>query len=105
MSEEPVCKKARIDKSIANTCRLIRSLPEPLNTNQFIGVLLEDFLQWCDQRVHQDYVEGDDVNGGHICTMTSYAFAEFLYLVYKDCIIPEMGFTMWYPQIQYLPNM
>ena len=44
MSEEPVCKKARIDKSIANTCRLIECLPEPLNTNQFVAALLDKFF-------------------------------------------------------------
>ncbi len=105
MSEETACKKRKVDKFITNTYKLIQSLPEPLNTNQFIGVLLEDFLNWCDQRVHQDYVELDDVNGGYICTMTNYAFAEFLFLVYKDCIVPKLGFTIWYTEIQYLPNM
>ena len=44
MSEEPVCKKARIDKSIAKTCKLIKCLPEPLSTSQFVAALLYRFF-------------------------------------------------------------
>lgn len=37
-------EKTRKDKSITKTCELIKYLPEPLNTNQFVAALLYKFF-------------------------------------------------------------
>lgn len=80
MSEEPACKIRRVDKFITNTYKLIRNLPEPLNTNQLIGVLLEQFLDWLDQEFLQPLF-CKSIHGGFKLHITTYSFCEFLYLM------------------------
>lgn len=90
MSEEFVCKKSRIDKSITKTCKLIKCLLEPLNTNQFVAALLYRFFDSIVIVFNHNY--DDDIT---LYMLIESLFKYFQYLYSEksedDCYYNEMS--------------
>lgn len=83
MSEKLASKKSRIDKSITKTCELIKYLPEPLNTNQFVAALIEKFFDSIFCAFGKHYHEKTNRNISLYILIESL-FNYFQYLYYKQ---------------------